>query len=89
MPSPRHPACAFLNLLKNNILELPLDLLTLVIRTRFAVESHQGSEVELGLLQQLDLADVDLGGWLASRPRHFSGTDPVRPWEEKLTFWRG
>jgi hypothetical protein len=60
MPSPRHPASAFLNLLKNNLLELPLDLLALVIRTRLAVESHQSSEVELGLLQQLDLADVDL-----------------------------
>lgn len=49
-----------LNLLKNTLLELPLNLLALVVRTRLAVESHQGSEVELGLLQQLDLADVDL-----------------------------
>lgn len=49
-----------LHLLKNTLLELPLNLLALLVRGRLAVESHQGAEVELGLLEQLDLADVNL-----------------------------
>lgn len=49
-----------LNLLKHTLLELPLNLLALVVRTRLAVESHEGTKVELGCLQQLDLTDVDL-----------------------------
>lgn len=40
--------------------ELPLHLLTLLIRARLAVQGHQGTKVELGLLEELDLADVDL-----------------------------
>lgn len=42
------------------ILELPLNLLARVVRRRLAVECHQSTEVELGGLQQLNLADVDL-----------------------------
>jgi hypothetical protein len=49
-----------LDLLQDTLLELPLNLLALVVRPRLAVESHEGAEVEPGLLQQLDLADVDL-----------------------------
>jgi hypothetical protein len=47
-------------LLQHTLLELALHLLTLLVRGRFAVQSHQSTEVELGLLEQLDLADVDL-----------------------------
>jgi hypothetical protein len=32
------------------------------------VKRHQGAEVELGLLEQLDLADVDLFPMLATLP---------------------
>jgi hypothetical protein len=56
---PTDYACS-LNLLENNLLELPLNLLALVVRCRLAVEGHEGAEVELGRLQQLDLADVYL-----------------------------
>jgi len=47
-------------LLQHTLLELALHLLTLLVRGRLAVESHEGAEVELGLLEELDLADVDL-----------------------------
>lgn len=58
-----------LDLLKNALLELPLDLLTLLVRRRLAVQVHQGTQVELGRLEELDLADVDLQGIvLAIRP---------------------
>lgn len=49
-----------LHFLKNTLLELPLDLLTRLVRGGLAVESQQGAELELGLLEQLDLADVNL-----------------------------
>lgn len=49
-----------LNVLQNTLLELSLDLLTLLVGARLAVESHQSTEVELGRLQQLDLADVNV-----------------------------
>ena len=49
-----------LHLLQNTLLELPLNLLALLVGGGLAVESHQGAEVELGLLEQLDLADVNL-----------------------------
>ena len=34
--------------------------MALLIRARLAVQGHEGTEVELGLLEELDLADVDL-----------------------------
>jgi len=46
--------------LKNRLLEVPLDLLTLVVSARLAVEGHERTEVELGRLEELDLADVNL-----------------------------
>lgn len=49
-----------LNALKNLLLELPLDLLALVIGTRLAVESQKSPQIEFGGLEELDLANVDL-----------------------------
>ena len=46
--------------LQNRLLELTLHLLALVIRARLAVECHQRPEVELGRLEELDLANVNL-----------------------------
>ena len=63
MPFPlptRRPSSAPSNLVQNALLELPLNLLALLVRGRLAVESQETAEVELGGLQQLDLADVDL-----------------------------
>lgn len=42
------------------LLELPLHLLALVISGRLAVQGKQSAQVELGGLEELDLADVDL-----------------------------
>lgn len=53
--------------LKDRLAELPLNLLASIIGTGLAVESHQGTEIELGLLEELDLADVDLCFPLAIR----------------------
>lgn len=65
--TPRRPS----DLLKDTLLELPFDLLSLIVGTGIAVESHQGTEVEFGRLQQLDLADLDLekGDALATRQK--------------------
>ena len=49
-----------LDLLKNALLELPLHLLTLLVRRGLAVQVHESTQVELGRLEELDLADVDL-----------------------------
>lgn len=49
-----------LDLLKNALLEFPLNLLTLLVRRGLAVQVHQGTEIEFGGLEELDLADVDL-----------------------------
>jgi hypothetical protein len=49
-----------LNRLKNGVLELALNLLALVISGGLAVEGEESTEVELGRLQELDLANVDL-----------------------------
>jgi hypothetical protein len=49
-----------LNLLKNALLELALHLLALLVCGGLTVEGHERAEVELGLLEKLDLADVDL-----------------------------
>jgi hypothetical protein len=46
--------------LQDRLAELALNLLTLLIRARLAVEGHQRTEIELGLLEQLNLADVNL-----------------------------
>lgn len=46
--------------LEDLLTELALDLLTLLVRARLPVESHQGAKVELGRLEELNLADVDL-----------------------------
>ena len=54
-----------LYLVQDLLLELPLDLLTRLIGVRLAVEVQEGAEVELGCLQQLDFADVDL--WTVSK----------------------
>lgn len=59
VPVPFLPNTA-LYLLKNALLELTLHLLALLVRGRLAVESQETAEIELGSLQQLDLADVDL-----------------------------
>jgi len=49
-----------LNSLKDLLLELPLHLLALVISCGLAVESQEGTQVELGRLEQLHLANVDI-----------------------------
>lgn len=49
-----------LHILKDTLLELPLNLLALLVRGRLAVQRQQVAEVELGCLEQLDLADVNL-----------------------------
>ena len=49
-----------LNSLKNLVLELPLNLLALVISGGLAVESQQSTQIKLGGLEKLNLADVDL-----------------------------
>lgn len=50
----------FLNILQNLLLELPLNLLALVVGRRFAMKVKQRTKVELGGLEELNLADVDL-----------------------------
>ena len=50
-----------LNLLEHTLLELPLHLLTILVRRGLAVQVHESTQVELGRLEELDLADVDLG----------------------------
>lgn len=69
-----------LHLIQHLLLEFPLNLLSVLIGVRLAVEVEEGAEVELGGLQQLDFADVDLGG--VSRIRW------VRP-ESERTFCNG
>ena len=49
-----------LNSLKHTLLELPLNLLAILVCCRLAVQSHESTEIELGRLQELDLADVNL-----------------------------
>jgi hypothetical protein len=49
-----------LNVLKNRLLELALNLLASVILVRLAVETEEGTKVELGCLEELDLSYVDL-----------------------------
>lgn len=46
--------------LENRLLELTLNRLARIIGTRLAVKGKEGTKVELGLLQELDLADVHL-----------------------------
>lgn len=49
-----------LYLLKDSLLELTLNLLARVVLARLAVETKEGTKVELGCLEELDLSDVDL-----------------------------
>lgn len=49
-----------LNSFEDRVLELPLNLLALVISGRLAVEGQESTQVELGGLQELDLANVNL-----------------------------
>ena len=50
-----------LHLVQNSLLELAiLDLLTRIIGCRLAVKREQIAEIELGCLEELDFADVDL-----------------------------
>ena len=75
-----------LDLIQDTLLELPLNLLTLVVRPRLAVESHEGAEVEPGLLQQLDLADVYLLSNMCKHKMSFiKRAEQMTP----LTFCRG
>lgn len=66
-----------LNLLKDALLELTLHLLALLVRGRLAVEGEQAAKVELGLLQQLNLADVNLYVALMSVLRFSLHTAPA------------
>ena len=49
-----------LDLLQDGLLELPLNLLTRLVSSRLAVQTEESTEVELGCLEKLDLADVYL-----------------------------
>jgi hypothetical protein len=56
-----HPQTAiFSNFLQHLLLELPLNLLAGLVRSRLAVETEKSTEVELGCLEEFDLADVYL-----------------------------
>ena len=46
--------------LQDGLLELSLNLLSLLVGVGLAVEVKKGSEVELWCLEELDLADVNL-----------------------------
>lgn len=48
------------NTLQDGLLEFPLHLVALVIGCGFSVQVQESTEVELGGLEELDLADVDL-----------------------------
>jgi hypothetical protein len=58
--------------LKNLFLELPLNLLALVISRRFPVEVQQGTEIKLRGLKELDLADMDVLQGINSLSRLFN-----------------
>lgn len=49
-----------LYVLKNLLLELTLNLLARVILARLAVKAEEGTEIEFGCLEKLDLSYVDL-----------------------------
>lgn len=58
-PKVQHAGC--LHLLEHSLLELlVLDLLARVVGRGLAVQREEVAEVELGRLEELDLADVDL-----------------------------
>lgn len=50
-----------LNAFEDLLLELSLDLLALVVSRRFTVQIQQCTQIELGGLKKLDLANVNLG----------------------------
>lgn len=45
---------------RSGLLEFPLDLVAGIVGVGLAVEGKEGTEVELRLLEELDLANVDL-----------------------------
>jgi hypothetical protein len=49
-----------LNLSENGLLELALNLLSLLVGVGLAVEVKKSTEIELWCLEELDLSDVDL-----------------------------
>lgn len=49
-----------LDLLEDGLLELPLHLLAGIVLGGLSVKGEKSTKVELGLLQKLNLADVDL-----------------------------
>lgn len=51
---------SYLDLLEHTLLELPLNLLTILVCRRLAVQCQETTQVELGRLEELDLANVDL-----------------------------
>lgn len=55
-----HHTCTSLNTLQDRLLELPLHLLSLLVRAGLAVEVKQGAKVELRCLEELDFPDVNL-----------------------------
>lgn len=75
------------NLLQDTLLELPLDLLALIVRTRLAVQGHQSSQVKLGSLEELDFANVNLKHTKLSVRRLMSKLTSHS--SVSLTFWRG
>jgi hypothetical protein len=60
VPSPFPVTTNPLYRLEDSLAELTLHLLALLIGSSLAVQSHQRTQIELRLLQELDLADVDL-----------------------------
>lgn len=52
----------YLDTLQNLLLELPLNLVALIISRRLPVEIQESAKVKLGRLEKLNLADVNLDG---------------------------
>lgn len=48
------------NALQDRLLEFPLHLVTLIVGCGFTVQVQESTEIELGRLEELDLADMDL-----------------------------
>lgn len=84
-----------LHLFQDTLLELPLHLLARLVGSRLAVEGEQAAQVELGLLEQLNLTDVDLfcnvSIVFTGAVRRLSAiiSKTWKLWVVQRTFWRG
>ena len=72
---PYHEPCALYRL-QDLLLELALDLLTRIVRTRLAVKSHERTEIKLRRLQEFDLANVNLVPVSVLQPQFYCDPNP-------------